>query len=65
MAQAERRQGLRVLPVRAFDIRAGPDGASWDVDKPADRGAAIRISGACRPHLLIGSLHAPIGAAST
>eukprot|EP00969_Alexandrium_andersonii_P255960 11315343-Alexandrium_andersonii.AAC.1 len=52
---AERRPRLGALPAGAFDLRPGSGGASWDFDKPEDRGRAICILGVERPYVVAGS----------
>eukprot|EP00969_Alexandrium_andersonii_P341192 15081109-Alexandrium_andersonii.AAC.1 len=52
---AERRPRSGVLPAGAFDLRPGPGGVSWGVSKPEDRDRAIRIFGAERPFVIVGS----------
>eukprot|EP00969_Alexandrium_andersonii_P228870 10108296-Alexandrium_andersonii.AAC.1 len=52
---AERRPRLGVLPAWAFDLRPGPGGASWGFNKPEDRDRVIRVLGAERPFVIVGS----------
>eukprot|EP00969_Alexandrium_andersonii_P013004 567051-Alexandrium_andersonii.AAC.1 len=52
---AERRPRLGVLPAGAFDVRPGPGGVSWDFDRPEDRDRVVRILGAERPFVVVGS----------
>eukprot|EP00969_Alexandrium_andersonii_P116201 5138077-Alexandrium_andersonii.AAC.1 len=54
-AAAARNPRLGALPAGAFDARPGVDGSSWDFSKPEGRDLAIRLIGARRPYLLVGS----------
>eukprot|EP00969_Alexandrium_andersonii_P299026 13218466-Alexandrium_andersonii.AAC.1 len=52
---AERQPRLGALPAGGFGLRPGPGGVSWDFDRPEDRDRVVRILGAERPSVVVGS----------
>eukprot|EP00969_Alexandrium_andersonii_P225092 9941220-Alexandrium_andersonii.AAC.1 len=52
---AERSPRFGVLPAGAFDLRPGPSGKAWGVDRADDCDRVVRLLGARRLYPLIGS----------